>query len=192
MTVDPKLLGALTPLTSRVRTDATAVKQPDGSSRWTREPLNRDRLEHHLNGGPARGVCPIKAGEDVTMVGLLDFDSHKGEITWEQMAQVVGRVAAVLERMGMRPMLFRSSGGKGVHLYVMWDEPQDAYSVRMLLTDALAECNLKNGAKGVKFGQVEIFPKQDSVEADGFGNQFILPLANQSVPLELQATEALW
>ena len=73
------LAAALLPLVRRVRTDITAVKKSDGS-RWTREPLTKDRLLAHCNGGPPRGVCPIKAGESVTLVALLDFDSHKGEV----------------------------------------------------------------------------------------------------------------
>ena len=68
-----------------------------------------------MNGGPARG-CPIKAGESVTMVALLDFDSHKGEVSWAEMSAVVARVVDVLELVhGMHPILFRSSGGMGVH-----------------------------------------------------------------------------
>ena len=62
-----------------------------------------------VNGGPARGVCPIKAGESVTMVALLDFDSHKGEVSWAEMSAVVARVVDVLELVhGMHPILFRA------------------------------------------------------------------------------------
>lgn len=145
-----------------------------------------ERLGAHCNGGPARGVCPIKAGESVTMVGLLDFDSHKGEVSWAEMSAVVGAVVDTLEMAwGMHPVLFRSSGGNGVHLYLLWDEPQDAYSVRVWLRGVLESVGLSSGTKGVKEGQVEVFPKQDEVSVDGFGNQAILPLAGKSVPLQL-------
>lgn len=177
------LLTAIEPLTRRVRTDVTAVKD-NGVQAWTRQPLTRERLLHHLNGGPARGVCPIRAGESVTMVAVLDFDSHKGEATWKQMAEAASAVADVLHRRGLRPTPFRSSGGLGAHLTMIWALPQDAYSVRMLLTECLAAAGFRNGTAGVLAGQVEIFPKQDSVPADGFGNQFVLPLAGKSVPLD--------
>lgn len=177
------LAPALNPLVRRVRTDVTATKGPNGMG-WTREALTPARLAKHLNGGPARGVCPIKAGESVTMVGLLDLDSHKGESTWQEMADTALRVVGELEARFMAPVCFRSSGGKGIHIYVLWDEPQDAYSVRQELTEAIGALGFTNGTAGVARGQIEVFPKQDRVPADGFGNQFILPLAGHSEPLE--------
>lgn len=178
------LIHSLTPLTLRVRTDVTAVKDKTGRQAWTREPLTGPRLEKHLNGaGIYRGVCPIKAGESTTMVALLDLDSHKGEVPWDRMVEVAQQVCFALEMYGLEPIPWRSSGGRGIHLYMLWDEPQDAYSVRRLLTDILAQMGYRNGAGGVGKGQIEVFPKQDSVPADGFGNQFVLPLAGLSVPL---------
>jgi len=190
---DP-LIEGLAPITSRVRTDVSAVRQPDGSSRWTTTAITREALARHLNGGPARGVCTIKAGESVTLVGLLDFDSHGGEVGWARMSEVVGRVCEVLELVhGMEPVLFRSSGGRGVHLMLLFDDPQDAYSVRQMLIDTLKLCGLKSGAGGVAKGEVEAFPKQNEVAIGGYGNQFILPLSNQSVPLVLRDVDnALW
>ena len=187
------LIAGLKPLTSRVRTDVTAVKKSDGS-RWTHQALTTERLAQHLNGGPPRGVCPIKAGESVTLVALLDFDSHGGETTWAEMSAVVGRVVDALElAWGMSPVLFRSSGGKGVHVYLLWEAPQDAYSVREFLKEVLESVELKDGAGGVKNGQVEVFPRQDHVPAGGFGNQVILPLAGASVPLVFgEDEEVLW
>lgn len=181
--IESDLAAALEPLVRRVRTDVTARKGPKGQY-WTREPLTPERLAKHVNGGPARGVCPIKAGESVTMVGMLDLDSHKGESTWEEMAQVAKAVCAELEARFMAPVCFRSSGGRGIHIYVLWDEPQDAYSVRQELKEAIGALGYRNGTGGVKAGQIEIFPKQDYVPPDGFGNQFILPLAGASEPLD--------
>lgn len=178
-----RLIAALEPLVRRVRTDVTATKGPNGMV-WTREALTPARLEKHLNGGLARGVCPIKAGESVTMVGLLDLDSHKGESTWEQMAETALRVVEELEARFMAPVCFRSSGGKGIHIFVLWDEPQDAYSVRCELTSAIGALGFADGTAGVSRGQIEVFPKQNNVHSIRFGSQFILPLAGHSEPLE--------
>lgn len=175
---------ALQPLVKRVRTDVTAMKMPDGSSRWVREALTDERLLKHLNGGPARGVCPIREGESVTMVGLFDLDSHGGETPWDGMTAVARQLMDLLELDGNAPVAFRSSGGKGIHVYLLWDEPQDAYSVRAYMTDVLTCLGYGNGAKGVSRGQIEVFPKQDRVGAGEFGNQFILPLAGHSEPLD--------
>lgn len=182
---DP-LIEGLRPLTRRVRVDVTAVKKADGVQAWTQQPLSDARLAQHLNGGPARGVCPIQAGSSVTLVALLDFDSHKGEVGWAEMSRVVEGVVDALELVwGMSPVLFKSSGGRGVHVFLLWDEPQDCYSVREFLRRVLRGCGLRDGTKGVRAGQVEVFPKQDEVGVAGFGSQFVLPLAGASVPLML-------
>ena len=111
-----------------------------------------------MNGGPARGVCPIKAGESVTMVALLDFDSHKGEVSWAEMSAVVARVVDVLELVhGMHPILFRSSGGMGVHLYLIWDEAQDAYSVRRFMKGVLESVGFEGRCSRRSGGEVKCF-----------------------------------
>jgi hypothetical protein len=191
MDIDDPLIDGLQPLVSRVRTDVTAIKRAARGQAWTSEPLTRERLASHVNGGPARGVCPIKEGESVTLVALLDFDSHGGETSWAEMSRVVAGVVDVLEMSwGMHPILFRSSGGRGVHLVLLFDEPQDCYSVREFMRDVLRVCGLKDGAGGVSAGAVEVYPKQDSVKVGGWGNQFVLPLAGKSLPLMLE--ETLW
>lgn len=188
-----RLARGLKPLVNRVRVDVTAVKKSDGAQAWTRQALTEDRLIQHCNGGPARGVCPVQEGSSVTLVALLDFDSHKGEVSWEQMSATVRRVADVLElAWGMSPVLFRSSGGRGVHLYLLWEEPQDCYSVRAWLREVLEGVGLRSGTGGVVKGEVEIFPRQDSVEKGKFGNQFVLPLSGASAPLAWGEEGALW
>lgn len=186
MSDEGKLLAALEPLTSRVRTDVTAIKSDRGMA-WTREALTEVRLKRHLNGGPARGVCPIKAGESTTRVAVFDLDSHKGATPWPEMVAVAEGLCDTLRACGGQPVAFRSSGGRGVHVFLVWDEPQDAYSVREQLKEVLRGMGLKDGAAGVARGEIEIFPKQDEITLEGkgsFGNQFILPLAGKSAPLE--------
>jgi hypothetical protein len=177
------LIAALEPLTSRARTDVTAIKAATGMA-WTREPLTEARLKRHLDGTMPRGVCPIKAGESTTRIALFDLDSHKGETSWKRMTELAAGLCSALEAKGYCPVVFRSTGGHGIHIYLIWDEPQDAYSVREAMRERLALANFKDGAKGVAQREIEVFPKQDSVPEHGFGNQFILPLAGKSAPLE--------
>lgn len=178
------LIKALTPLTSRMRTDVTAKKVPAGNSIWTKEPLTDLLMAKHLNGGPARGCAFIKPGQSVTMVATLDLDSHKGEVSWDGMTEVAQQLTDALNFMGVFPTLFSSSGGSGIHMIMLWDTPQDAYSVRMLLCEVLQSIGFENGTGGVIKRQIEVFPKQDKVDMGSFGNQCILPLAGKSVPLE--------
>ena len=147
-------------------------------------PLQKQHLEEHVAGTMPVGLSPIAPGTSTTRIALLDFDSHKGEVDWPSLTAVAARVDRELAARELYADAYRSRGGKGIHLYLYWGEPQDAYSVRALLTDILHQCGLANGTKGVARGQVEIFPKQDSVPEDGYGNMFILPLAGASVPLD--------
>lgn len=183
MTSGSDLAASLAPLTSRVRRDVTAVKNDSGAQAWTRQALTKQRLLEHVEGGVARGVSQIPAGESKTRVAVLDFDSHGGETSWEEMSRIVVGVIETADLYDLRPVAWRSSGGRGVHLYFLWDEPQDAYSVRQHMISLLDTCGLKSGAGGVSKGQVEVFPKQNEVPVDGYGNQVILPLAGKSVPL---------
>lgn len=184
---DPRMV-ALAPLTRRVRRDVTAVKR-HGKQSWTDEPLTKLRLAQHLNGGPARGVCPILPGTSVTLVGLFDLDSHGGVTSWDAMAVTGAALVDVLSlAWGCSPLAFRSSGGRGIHVYLVWDEAQQARDVRRWMAGILESLGLRSGTRGLVAGEVEIFPKQDKVPENGFGNQFILPLSGASellVPCDL-------
>lgn len=181
---NPEYAAALAPLVSRVRTDVCWVKRPGEHPSSLKSPLTAERLSKHCNGGPAYGAALMQPGQSVTLMALLDLDSHKGATPWRDMCVTAERVIAELQVRGLRAVPFRSSGGKGIHLYLVWDVPQDAYSVRQLLRTTLEACGLVSGTRGVVHGEVEIFPKQDSVPEGKLGNMFILPLAGESVPLE--------
>ncbi|MBN3809430.1 AAA family ATPase [Paraburkholderia sp. Ac-20347] len=177
------LIGALAPIFSRVVTSHCWVKR-NGKLSHLRDPLTRERMAHHLNGGPYYGCAQIAPGSSTTRIACLDFDDHARTLDWDAMRAAATAVCAAAETMGLRPLPFRSSGGAGIHVYFLWDAPQDAHSVRACLRELLLRCELAAGTKGLAAGQVEIFPKQDSVPADGYGNMFVLPLAGQSVPLD--------
>jgi hypothetical protein len=179
MTTTREKVAALMPLVERLHRGHCWVKTAEGPRRID-ERLDDFKIAEHIEGRKAYGACPIAPGESTTRVALLDFDSHKGETPWPEMLRTAQDVAFVLEQGGYAPILFRSSGGQGIHLYLLWDEPQDAYSVREMLRDVLAGLGLENGTGGVLKRQVEIFPKQDSVPADGFGSMFVLPWAGES------------
>ena len=199
---DDALIEALRPLLRRVRTEDSAIKKQVGGKTimaWTDEPIGptpegKERLRRHLNGGPYRGANPMQYNSSSTMVSLYDLDSHKGEISWPEMLAVARRLMEAMRLHGLEPMAFRSSGGKGIHLYCLWEQRQDAYSVRMLLDKILKQLGYRNGTGGVKQHEIEIFPKRDwmgekkTVIRKGKphvtrGSQFILPLAAESVPL---------
>jgi P4 family phage/plasmid primase-like protien len=185
---------ALQPLIERVRTSATATRNAAGRQGWTDVPLTAARLLMHLDGsGPARGVCPIGEGESTVRVAVLDFDDHAKDMDWSTMSAAVQRVAAALEfAWGAQPIAWRSGGGRGVHLFILWREAQDAYSVMTWLDHVLADCKFREGVGGVRAGRVEAFPKQDHVKPGKYGNQFILPWSRSSVPLVYEELSGLY
>ena len=175
-------LDILDPILDRVHRGHCWTKTPDGPRRID-EPLTPSHVSRHLTGRAAFGVCPLAPGSSTVRLALLDFDSHKGETSWEAMSRVVLQAIDAAKDRGLAGIPFRSSGGNGVHVFFIWDAPQDAFSTRSLLAAVLGDCGLKNGTGGVAKGEVEVFPKQDSVPVNGYGSMFILPLAGKSVRL---------
>lgn len=178
------LVAALAPITSRVVTSHCWMKRAGEPPSHVRRALTEAKLARHVNGGPAYGAAQIEPGASVTLIAAYDFDSHKGETPWSDMQAAALRVIEAARAVGLQGIPFRSSGGAGLHVYFLFDQPQDAYSVRVALRAVLEQCGLRDGTKGLADGQVEVFPKQNSVPADGFGNMFVLPLAGKSVPLD--------
>lgn len=172
-------VAALMPLVDRLHRGHCWIKGADGPRRID-ERLDDFKIAEHVAGRKAYGACPIAPGESTCRVALLDFDSHRGETPWPEMLRVAGDVAFVLEQEGYAPILFRSSGGNGIHLYLLWDAPQDAYSVRTMLGEILNVLGYKSGTGGVAEKQVEIFPKQSEVPVGGFGSMFVLPWTGKS------------
>lgn len=167
----------LTFLTSRMDTSHCWRKGPNGP-RHLEEPFDQTKLNEHLFGGQSYGLCPIARGQSVTRAACLDLDNHDGSLPWETMVTEAELIAGVLESDGYPVHKFKSSGGNGVHLIIVWDHPQDAYSVRELLRQAVEACGYKLGTKGVAAQEVEAFPKQNEVAIGEAGSMWILPLSS--------------
>ncbi len=179
-----ELVEALLPIIDRVRKSAHAMRAPGKSgASAVRQGLNYQHLVDHVSGGTRRGGYPINEGESTTRLAVFDIDSHKGEIPWQVMQNVGLDLVLALRERGARPVVFRSSGGHGIHIFVLWDEPQDAYSVRQFMRGVLSDHDLYDGPGGLAKGAVEVFPKQNKVVVGKFGNQVWLPLAGKSNPL---------
>lgn len=177
-------VAALLPLVERMHRGHYWRGTPGGPV-CVKEPLDDFKLAQHCAGREAYGLCPIVPGESTCRVALLDFDSHDGATDWPGMVRTARDVmdaAALL--FGLKGVAFRSGGGRGVHVYFLFDQAQDAHSVREALTEVLAACDLKPGTAGVAAGAVEAYPKQDRVKVGDFGSMAILPLARKSVLLD--------
>ena len=183
-TIDDPRMRLLTQILKRARTSDHWVVPPGNAPSHRRSQLTDDVLGAHLTGAYKVGACPMERGASTTRLALFDLDSHGGETDWSTMCGVASEIIASAASHGLRAIPVRSSGGQGIHLLFMWNDPQDARSVRDLLGQVLDECGLKNGTRGVRQYEVEIFPKQDSVPAGGWGSMFVLPFAGKSVALD--------
>lgn len=172
---------ALSPILTRVRRDVHGVRNANGNQ-CKKAPLSDELLRQHVAGGTRRGVYFASPGSPTVQLALFDLDSHGGETSWEAMRAAAERILLAAERNGLRPIPFRSSGGSGIHLLMLWGTPQDARSVRARMREILSTTGYADGTDGVAAGQVEIFPKQDV--CSDFGHMFILPLGGKSVPLD--------
>lgn len=155
------------------------------------ERLHNGFVSQHLNTKTARGACPIERGTTTTRLALFDLDSHKGEVPWPEMAGAARTVINAARSYGLQPHGFRSRGGKGIHVFFIWDEAQDARSVRAYLAAVIGSVGYASGTGGVARKQIEVFPKQDAVPVDGSGSMFILPLAGKSTPLHGETLDLL-
>jgi hypothetical protein len=149
-----------------------------------RRPLPTDPLPERF------GLYPIAPGQDRCQVGILDFDNHKRDpLSWERVIEIAKPVVHHLKDLGHYPLPFRSTGGRGLHIWLFWDRAQSAKQVRELLIDAVETCGLTVGTKGIALNQVEVFPKADTVPSNSWGRCIDPPLAGQSCALDQETLQ---
>lgn len=153
---------------------AYITKKP-GDKMWAtvKGALPKDALAKHIEGTRRFGV-PFLQG-DRCMAAMIDLDDHDGSLGWETMKAVADQFLDALFQKGLLAQPFRSGGGAGINLWLVWAEPQQAAGVRRLLAEIASTLGYRNGAGGVAKKQVEIFPKQDRVEEGEIGNCAALP-----------------
>ncbi len=147
------------------------VLPSDGESIY--EPLTDDVIIRHLSKtkphqkSEAIGLYVV-VNDDECYLSAIDFDGA----TWRQdLLQVV----EILEEYGFPQVIERSQSGNGGHLWFFFVEAIKAKKARQfcssLITLAMQRCpTLKMNAYD------RIFPTQDSVVKNGFGNLIALPL----------------
>src|SRR5262245_13717296 len=125
------------------------------------------------------GSYAIRPGDNTTRFLVIDCDGggrHKCPLD-DPLGVALG-ILQVCKRLGLKAYLERSGGGKGWHVWIFFPAPVPAWKARQL---GLALCPrdalLVNGEKANPDAQrgIEVFPKQDSIDADGYGNQVWLP-----------------
>ncbi len=127
----------------------------------------------HLEGRESLGIYPLK--EDGTCnFSCVDLDFSDDPDPKERAEKEAIRIHESLLNIGFDPMFERSKSGL-IHIWQLFKEPVSALKVRAVLRNILEKLSLN-----VRNGQVEIFPKQDSLEPGKPGNFINLPYFGQN------------
>ena len=139
-------------------------------------PLTDQDIYAHLEGKDkyARdvvGVYPMLPDESCAFC-CADFDDEG----YEAAAQAV---LSVCRENNVPAYLERSRSGEGAHIWIFFETPVPAKTVRQLVTGLLTHAMAQNSH--VSFQSYDrILPNQDTLPAGGFGNLIALPLQGQA------------
>ena len=135
-------------------------------------PLTPEVARKHLLGQQTVGIYPI-LHDDTSFFIAADFDGDH----WLQDAKsfiVECRVA------GLETCLERSRSGRGGHVWIFFENPYPCYKSRQIALELIRRAfRLSEFDKEVSFDR--LFPNQDSVPKNGFGNLIALPLQGKAV-----------
>ncbi|MCK8058429.1 MULTISPECIES: DEAD/DEAH box helicase family protein [unclassified Fusibacter] len=134
-------------------------------------PLNEDQLKNHLLGKYVLGLYPMTT-KDTCFLLAMDFD----ESTWGEDIKVVMNVC---HGNNIPVYAERSRSGDGCHLWFFFEGEIKASLARKfgthLLNLAMQECG------NIKFDSYDrLFPSQDFLQKEGFGNLIALPLQKEA------------
>lgn len=146
------------------------------------EPITQDAVAAHQSGEQPIAIY-LFSGE-TTRLAALDIDNHGPELNWQGVAERTLPLLEDLQARGMKPFVVRSGGGSGIHIWLLWQEPQNCRDVRRLLIRILRKHGLQSGTNGIISKEIEVYPKQDAVAAGKLGNPIALPFSRRSTPLD--------
>jgi hypothetical protein len=153
--------------------------------------LTDDALRRHLAGGPYVGVYPVCQGTNQTRLLIFDLDDHGGSIDWDRMREMALQLREATARRGLRLWAVRSGGGRGIHMFAFWDQPQLSRDVRNLAKGCLSDIGFTDGDGSADAQQARVFPHEDFVQRGKYGSMIAVPFGRLSAPLddELQPIE---
>lgn len=135
-------------------------------------PLTNDVIRKHLLGTHAIGIYPILP-ENRTFFLAADFDGDE----WKGDAV---KFIAECGRHGLTSYVERSRSGNGGHVWLFFSEAYPCQKSRRIGLELIRRAfHISAFEKEVSFDR--LFPNQDFVPKDGFGNLIALPLQGTSV-----------
>jgi len=129
------------------------------------------QIEKHLLGEQVIGLYPMTT-KDTCYLLAMDFD----EATWKEDITVVRRLCLA---HGIPVYAERSRSGEGCHLWFFFEEEIKASIARKFGMTILDLAMQENG--NIRFDSYDrLFPSQDFLQKDGFGNLIALPLQKEA------------
>lgn len=138
-------------------------------------PLSDDLIRRHLNGFDILGVYPL-FNIDQCLFVAGDFDNHSGARDPLADVKAFYEVTQVQE---IPCYVLRSKSGKGYHTYIFFSGPVHAWKARAVTFALLQEAGvIGNDVDLSSFDR--LFPNQDVIYANGFGNLIALPFQKKA------------
>lgn len=103
-------------------------------------PITDDVIRSHLDGTQPIGIN-MNVGDGKSHFAVFDFDDHDGKHPVEPMRIRVGFVAAVLLRHSIPYFVVRSGGGRGYHIWIVFERASRADYIRKRMREVLDEAN---------------------------------------------------
>ncbi|MGZ4518801.1 MAG: TOTE conflict system archaeo-eukaryotic primase domain-containing protein [Mycobacteriaceae bacterium] len=157
------------------RADVFAQQMPEGNYFPVRRPLTVDDVDEHLAGQWSIGTYVINPIAEKCYVNFVVFDLDTYEKTELDTLKecVMYAVDPLADPGAYECLLLESSGGKGHHVWLFFDQPIEAYRARAWLEASFWPRWNQRSETG---RALEVFPKQDRISEGGFGNLVKLPL----------------
>lgn len=127
-------------------------------------------IEQHLRGRVAIGIYPLLPGDRCWFLAV-DLDDR----SWQRDARALAETA---RELGVAAAVERSRSGDGAHVWVFFAEAVPASAARQLGVVLLRETMRRSDLDLSSYDR--LFPNQDLLPENGFGNLIALPLQGRA------------
>lgn len=151
--------------------------QADGGRMATFEnkqltPLTDEVVRKHLSGQITIGIYPILE-DNTTYFLAADFDK-------ENWLEDCKNYQTEMAGLGLSAYIERSRSGNGGHVWLFFEESYPCHQARAIGLEAVRKI-LKLSAFDKEASFDRLFPNQDAIAKDGFGNLIALPFQGEAV-----------
>lgn len=138
------------------------------------KPLTMDVIKRHIYNNQTIGIYPMLDDETCYFLAF-DFDDKKDE---DNIKEDVLAFISVCDKYGVPISIEKSRSGKGIHVWVFFDDRIKALTARKLGSLLLSKTmEIRDNLKIDSFDRM--FPNQDFLPKGGYGNLIALPFQTE-------------